>query len=205
MPGDHRNLVRALARPAGPWSGVSHLCLCCCAWTPVIMAKSCESTCRAPCWKTWCRTIMSTAPHQTAVQGQDAVQSHIRPPRACRRAAGVQGTCRGCSTPAPVTDVQHPLTGPLLFRAPVDMFHPNPSMDEESTLSPDARAGKPCLKLQLENRHLPHTATAGAVPVTPWLLACSTGEGGGRQMCCCAMLSCWGRLSGICRGQESPV
>lgn len=121
---------------------------------------------------------MFVAPHQTAAQGQHNVQSHYQPSRACRQAADVQGACASCSTPAPFFGVRHLLTGLLLFRAPVEMFHPSPSMEEESTLSPDARAGKPSFKgPNCKEMHSLYIAAADAVPVSSCLLACSESEG----------------------------
>ena len=140
---------------------------------------------------------MLVAPDQTAVQGQQLVQGHYQPPRACRRAADVQGTCASCSTPAPFFGLQHLLTGLLLFRAPVEMFHPNPSMEEESTLSPDARAGKPRLKLQLQRKAFVAHCHCQCCLSQLLQLACTKGEGDGRQPDCCAVLSCWGRQCSI--------
>ena len=98
---------------------------------------------------------MFTAPDQSCCSGPTCcVELLPATKRACRRAADVQGTCASCSTFTSFYGVQHLLTGPLFFRAPVEMFHPNPSMEEESTLSPGARAGKPCLKLQLQQKSI---------------------------------------------------
>ena len=92
----------------------------------------------------------------------------------------MQGTCAGCAIPAPFYGLQHLLTGPLLFRAPVEMFHPNPSMEEESTLSPNARAGKPCLKLQLQTSAFTKGCQCRCCFSHTLAAACSQGEGGVR-------------------------